>query len=89
MERPLQSPLKQQRILSALRLRWRRTAFGILVFSSAAALLALMAATLFPAGVDATGAVMLMFFAVTLPWTTIGFWNAAIGFAIMVNPENL
>ena len=73
MEGSLQSPPKQQRILSALRLRWRRTVFGVLVLASSAALLALMAATLFPAGVDATGAVMLMLFAVTLPWTTIGF----------------
>ena len=82
MEGSLQSPPKQQRTVSAL--RWRRTAFGVLVLSSSAALLALMAATLFPSGVDATGAVMLMLFAVTLPWTTIGFWNAAIGFAMML-----
>ena len=82
MEGSLQSPPKQQRTVGAL--RWRRTAFGVLVLSSSAALLALMAATLFPAGVDVTGAVMLMLFAVTLPWTTIGFWNAAIGFAIML-----
>src|SRR5688572_22015676 len=82
MDSSLQSPPERQRNPSAL--RWRRMAFAVLVLSSAAALLALMAATLFPAGVDATGAVMLMLFAVTLPWTTIGFWNAAIGFAIML-----
>ncbi len=81
MEGSLQTPPEQQRTVSAL--RWRRAAFAALVLSSSAALLALMAATLFPAGVDTLGVVMLALFAVTLPWTTIGFWNAAIGFALM------
>jgi membrane glycosyltransferase len=53
------------------------------VAGSSLALLALMAATLFPAGIDPAGAVMLLLFAMTLPWTTIGFWNAVIGFALM------
>jgi membrane glycosyltransferase len=81
MQRSLQPPPEQQCAVSAL--RWRRIAFAVLVLSSSAALLALMAATLFPTGVDAPGAVMLILFAVTLPWTTIGFWNAVIGFALM------
>src|ERR1043165_4574865 len=42
-----------------------------------------MAATLFPTGGDPVGAAMLLLFAMTLPWTTIGFWNAVIGFALM------
>ncbi|MGZ5671361.1 MAG: glucans biosynthesis glucosyltransferase MdoH [Burkholderiales bacterium] len=81
MQGSLQPPPEQQTIVRAL--CWRRIAFAVLVLSSSAALLALMAATLFPAGVDAAGAVMLMLFGVTLPWTTIGFWNAVIGFALM------
>jgi membrane glycosyltransferase len=64
-------------------LRRRRLGFAILVGTSSVALLALMAATLFAAGPDPIGLAMLLMFAVTLPWTTIGFWNAAIGFALM------
>ena len=64
-------------------LRRRRAAFAALVLTSMAGLLALMSATLFASGVDAIGAVMLALFAITLPWTTIGFWNAAIGLALM------
>lgn len=64
-------------------LRWRRIGFAALVLGTSAALLLLMAATLFSAGVDLAGAAMLLFFALTLPWTTIGFWNAVIGFALM------
>ncbi|HEX2825781.1 MAG TPA: glucans biosynthesis glucosyltransferase MdoH [Burkholderiales bacterium] len=64
-------------------LRARRFAFAGLVLGSSLGLLALMAATLFPAGIDPVGAAMLALFAMTLPWTTIGFWNAVIGFALM------
>ena len=64
-------------------LRWRRIGFAALVLGSSAALLGLLAATLFTAGPDLIGAGMLLLFALTLPWTTIGFWNAVIGFALM------
>jgi membrane glycosyltransferase len=64
-------------------LRWRRIMFAGLVLVSAAVLFALMAATLFPAGPDPVGIAMLLLFAVTLPWTTIGFWNAVIGLGLM------
>ncbi|HYH43216.1 MAG TPA: glucans biosynthesis glucosyltransferase MdoH, partial [Burkholderiales bacterium] len=64
-------------------MRRRRVGFAAVALASCAALLALMAATLFPAGFDLTGGVMLCLFALTLPWTTIGFWNAVIGFALM------
>ena len=65
-------------------LRARRIGFAVLVCASAIALLVLMAATLFTAHPDAIGMAMLLLFALTLPWTTIGFWNAAIGFLLMV-----
>src|SRR6185436_10847845 len=64
-------------------LRLRRIAFATLVGASSIALVALMAATLFPAGADAIGVAMLVMFALTLPWTTIGFWNAVIGLSLM------
>jgi membrane glycosyltransferase len=64
-------------------LRRRRIGVAVLVLGSSAALLTLMAATLFSAGIDLIGAAMLLLFALTLPWTTIGFWNAVIGFSLM------
>ena len=71
----------------------RRVLFGALVALTAAMLLALMAAALFlPAGVDGWGIAMLVAFSLTLPWTTIGFWNALIGFLLMTfsrDPEGL
>jgi len=71
----------------------RRAVFTSLVFLTAALLLGLMAAALFlPAGVDGWGIAMLAGFVLTLPWTTIGFWNALIGFFLMTfarDPEGL
>jgi membrane glycosyltransferase len=61
----------------------RRKAFLALVLISAAALFAMMSLTLFPKGPDAWGIVMLVCFAFTLPWTTIGFWHAVIGLGLM------
>ena len=34
-------------------------------------------------GLDALDIAILVLFAVTLPWTVIGFWNALIGFLVM------
>ena len=74
-------------------LRARRLLFASLVLGTSAALLALMAAALFlPAGVDGWGIAMLLMFSLTLPWTTIGFWNALTGFLLMSfarDPEGL
>ena len=64
-------------------LRRRRIGFATAVIGSSSALLLLMAATLFTAGADPLGVAMLLMFALTLPWTTIGFWNAVIGLALM------
>ncbi|RZL01084.1 MAG: glucans biosynthesis glucosyltransferase MdoH [Rubrivivax sp.] len=64
-------------------LRRRRLAFATLVIASALALLGLMAAILFVETPDAVGIAMWLVFALTLPWTTIGFWNAVIGFGLM------
>jgi membrane glycosyltransferase len=81
MQGSLESAPGQERPGPAL--HWRRIGFAALVVGSSAALLALMAATLFPAGPDPLGMGMLLLFALTLPWTTIGFWNAVLGFALM------
>ena len=79
---PSNSPPEPLR--SGLTLRSRRIGFAALVLASSVALLVLMAATLFTTTPDATGIAMLLFFALTLPWTTIGFWNAVIGFSLMI-----
>ncbi len=47
-----------------------------------------MSATLFVEGFDAMGILMLLAFAVTLPWIAVGFWNAAIGLALMLVSRN-
>lgn len=48
-----------------------------------AALLWAAAVVLSPGGLGFFDILFLFFFAVTLPWTVIGFWNAVIGFLIM------
>ena len=73
-------------------MRLRRLGFASLVLASCAALLWLMAMTLFVAGPDPIGLAMLVLFGLTLPWTTIGFWHAVIGFSLMCvarDPERL
>ena len=64
-------------------LRRRRVVFATLVIGTALAMLCVMAAALFDQGVDALGLAILVMFALTLPWTSIGFWNAVIGFWLM------
>ncbi|MDQ0315990.1 glucans biosynthesis glucosyltransferase MdoH [Amorphus orientalis] len=61
----------------------RRLIFATLTTVTALALLALMTVTLSPNGYDAADLVMIGFFAVTLPYTAVGFWNAVIGLVLM------
>jgi len=61
----------------------RRIVFALLVVASVAAMLGLMAYTLGDGGLDIVDGMMLACFAVTLPWSVIGFWNAVIGFVLM------
>ena len=73
-------------------MRHRRLGFAFLVLLSCGALLWLMARTLFVVGPDPIGLAMLVLFGLTLPWTTIGFWHAVIGFSLMCfarDPEQL
>jgi membrane glycosyltransferase len=61
----------------------RRALFFTLVGASIAGLIWLAAIALSPRGFDAIDLVLVVLFAVTLPWLVIGFWNATIGLLIM------
>jgi membrane glycosyltransferase len=82
-DRPATAPVAVPSEGSRPSMAWRRVGFATLVLSTSGVLLWLMALTLFVEGVDPIGLLMLALFALTLPWTTIGFWNAVIGFAVM------
>jgi membrane glycosyltransferase len=62
---------------------WRPTVFFACVGLTIAGLLWLAMLALSPGGFGAVDAVLVGLFAVTLPWYVIGFWNAAIGLALM------
>ena len=64
-------------------LNWRRLLFAGLVAVTILAVMWLTAIALAADGLDGLDVVLLALFLVTLPWTVIGFWNAAIGFVIM------
>jgi membrane glycosyltransferase len=61
----------------------RRVLVGVLFAATMAGMLALMALALSPGGLGAVDFALLAFFALTLPWIVLGFWNAVIGFIIM------
>ncbi len=60
----------------------RRILFGALAIGSFAAMLALMHAALSPAVSLWGTCTLLALFAVTLPWTVVGFLNSGIGFLV-------
>jgi len=64
-------------------IRLRRWFMGAAVTLTVAALLSLMVITLSPGGIGPVDIVMIVFFAITLPYTAVGFWNATIGLALM------
>src|SRR5215472_4585367 len=61
----------------------RRATVAALNVVTMAGLLWLAAAALSPGGYGLVDWALLISFAITLPWTVVGFWNAAIGLAIM------
>jgi membrane glycosyltransferase len=61
----------------------RRAVVATLNAATVAALLWLAAAALSPGGYGLLDCMLLGLFAVTLPWTVVGFWNAMIGLWIM------
>src|SRR5262249_19547052 len=65
------------------RVSGRRILFASLVTATMAAVMWLSAIALSADGLSALDIVLLGLFLITLPWTVIGFWNAAIGFLIL------
>jgi membrane glycosyltransferase len=61
----------------------RRWVFFALNATSMAVLAAIMVAVLGARGWSYASALFLLLFLVGLPWTMIGFWNAAVGFVIL------
>ncbi len=61
----------------------RRALFATLVIATVVAVMWLAAVALSADGLGLLDIVLLALFLVTLPWTVIGFWNAAIGFVIL------
>ena len=72
-------PVAAEQNITAL--TWRRVLFAALVATTFAALLWLACVAVPPRSLGAVA--FLALFAVTLPWSVIGFWNAVIGFLIM------
>ncbi|MGE3158215.1 MAG: glycosyltransferase family 2 protein, partial [Xanthobacteraceae bacterium] len=65
------------------RLVWRQTLFFAAVGLTMAGLIWLAAVALSHGGFGLVDLVLVLLFAVTLPWYVIGFWNATIGLLIM------
>lgn len=61
----------------------RRRFFVFAVLATIAVMLSAMVAAVAPGGLDALDVTMILLLAATLPWSAIGFWNAAIGFWLM------
>jgi membrane glycosyltransferase len=59
----------------------RRTLFAVLTATTVVGLISLAAVAVPPRSVAAV--LFLALFTVTLPWSVLGFWNAAIGFLLM------
>jgi membrane glycosyltransferase len=57
--------------------------FAALVLATIAALFSLASYALSPGGISFADGLLLFLFALTIPWTVIGFWNATIGFFLI------
>jgi membrane glycosyltransferase len=68
--------------------RARRIVYASLVLATIAALAAAMVRALDADGLDLVDLAMVASFCVTLPWTAVGFWNAAIGLALMLGARD-
>ena len=76
---PKSEPTKSAPVAPA----WRRRLFAGLVVLTIALALLLMVWTLQAGGFDGLDTLLVLCFAITLPWTVIGFWNAVIGLLVM------
>ena len=61
----------------------RRLCYCVLVALTIGGMIWLAVTALEPGGFGALDLILVVLFAVTLPWYVIGFWNATIGFLIM------
>src|SRR3954453_4220137 len=61
----------------------RRAFFTVIVLASMIGLIWLLSYALTAGGFTALDFVLVVLFAITLPWSVIGFWNATIGLFIM------
>jgi membrane glycosyltransferase len=61
----------------------RRVLFAVLVLGTIAGCVWAGALTLAPGGLGTLDIALLVLFAITLPWSVLGFWNSLIGFVIM------
>lgn len=75
-------------LADAARLRRRRRTFLALNVATMAALMASMTYLLALGGLFFMEGVMLFAYAATLPWLSIGFWNAVIGFSLSLKAKN-
>jgi membrane glycosyltransferase len=79
----LQRPLQQSIAADARSMTGRRLTFAVLVLGTMAGMIWLMVVALAAGGFGFTDLLLVLLFAVTLPWIAIGFANAVIGLAIM------
>ena len=76
-------PLRGSTPEREVRLRRRRLAFFSLVSATILFLLAGLATVFLQGGFSVLELMMILLFALNLPWIAIGFWNAAIGFVLL------
>jgi len=62
---------------------WRPVVFLLLVAATMAAFLWLAVAALSSGGFGPIDFLLVLLFAITLPWFVIGFWNATVGLLVM------
>ncbi|PWT87286.1 MAG: glucans biosynthesis glucosyltransferase MdoH, partial [Proteobacteria bacterium] len=62
---------------------WRPVAFFSAAGLTIAGLVWLSAFALSPGGLGIADLILIVLFAVTMPWYVLGFWNAVVGFALM------
>ncbi|MEO0618162.1 MAG: glucans biosynthesis glucosyltransferase MdoH [Pseudomonadota bacterium] len=72
----------------ALTLRWRRWTILVVNLLTVGALTAAMIALLAPGGWSLAKIGMMAAYVTTLPWLSIGFWNAVIGFGLLARDTN-
>ena len=61
----------------------RRIFFALIVLASMAGLIWLLSFALSAGGFGVVDFILVLMFAVTLPWSVIGFWNATVGLFLM------